>query len=330
VGGRALTAAAFRWTKLGQLFDPSRIDARPEWLHEFAQAPATLVFDTFVRVYFSCRPKPDANGQYVSRSAYVDLNRANLFEVRRLAANPILPLGALGAFDEFGTYPVSIIRHGSDVVAYYGGWTRPVSVPFDVAIGRAVSTDEGVTFQKQGSGPVLGAGLHEPFVLSGPKIRRFADRWQLFYIAGTKWLPTDGRAEPVYRIRMATSSDGVTWSRHGRELIPVKLEADECQASPDVIFANGRYHMFFCYRYSLGYRGRERGYRIGYASSHDLIDWERDDDRAGIDVSDEGWDSEMISYPHVFELDGAVYMMYLGNQVGRHGFGLARLEGALA
>jgi hypothetical protein len=38
----------------------------------------------------------------------------------------------------------------------------------------------------------------------------------------------------------------------------------------------------------------------------------------------------MVSYPHLFELDDAIYMMYLGNQVGRHGFGLARLEGALA
>ncbi len=33
----------------------------------------------------------------------------------------------------------------------------------------------------------------------------------------------------------------------------------------------------------------------------------------------------MISYPHVFELDGSTYMAYLGNQVGRYGFGLAVL-----
>jgi hypothetical protein len=37
----------------------------------------------------------------------------------------------------------------------------------------------------------------------------------------------------------------------------------------------------------------------------------------------------MISYPHVFELDGNTYMAYLGDQVGRYGFGLALLEGAL-
>lgn len=37
----------------------------------------------------------------------------------------------------------------------------------------------------------------------------------------------------------------------------------------------------------------------------------------------------MISYPHVFELDGKIYMAYLGDQVGRYGFGLAQLEGTL-
>jgi hypothetical protein len=87
--------------------------------------------------------------------------------------------------------------------------------------------------------------------------------------------------------------------------------------------------MFFCYRYSSHFRGRQNGYRIGYASSRNLIEWERDDTKAGIDVSDQGWDDEMISYPHVFELDGRIYMAYLGNQVGRYGFGLAVLEGTL-
>jgi predicted GH43/DUF377 family glycosyl hydrolase len=96
-----------------------------------------------------------------------------------------------------------------------------------------------------------------------------------------------------------------------------------------VFYANGKYHMFFCYRFSSHYRGKENGYRIGYASSANLIDWVRDDTRTGIDVSKHGWDSEMISYPHVFELDGKIYLAYLGNEVGRHGFGLAVLDGRL-
>lgn len=319
----------FRWKKLGKVFTPQDVTGRP-WLKEFAQAPATLVFNNFVRVYFSCRPPADADGQYVSYSAYVDLDRKDLFKVRRVAAAPILPLGSLGEFDEFGTYPVSVIRHEGGLRAYYAGWTRCESVPFNVAIGVAESHDDGKSFQKCGPGPVLGYSQHEPFVLSGPKIRRFGDLWYLYYIAGRKWKLVDGRAEPVYKIRLATSGDGWDWKRENRDLIESRIEEDEAQASPDVFLSNGRFHMFFCYRRSAHYRGHQNGYRIGYAHSDDGHNWTREDHRVGIDVSPEGWDSEMISYPHVFELDGKIYLSYLGNQVGRYGFGLAELEGNLS
>lgn len=318
----------FSWEKLGKVFTPQEVPNR-EWLKEFAQAPSTLIFDDYVRVYFSCRPPSDGSGQYVSYSAYVDLDRSDLFRVLRVSERPVLELGGLGEFDEFGTYPFSAIRDGDRVRAYYAGWTRCESVPFNVAIGLATSTDGGNTFVKVGPGPVLSYSPNEPFVLSGPKIRRYQDKWLLWYIAGTKWKIVDGRAEPVYRIRSATSDDGINWSKLGKNLIESRIEDDEAQASPDVFFSGGKYHMFFCYRHSYDFRGKENGYRIGYASSHDLIDWKRDDSKAGITVSESGWDSEMISYPHVFELDGQIYLAYLGNQVGREGFGLARLQGTL-
>ncbi|MEQ5837469.1 hypothetical protein [Marinobacter sp. NFXS9] len=318
----------FHWKKLGKVFTPQDIDSR-QWLSEFAQAPATLVFDNFVRVYFSCRPPIEASGQYVSYSAYVDLDRNNLLNVIRVAEQPVLRLGQRGAFDEFGTYPFSAIRDGSRIVAYYGGWTRCASVPFNVAIGVASSDDEGKSFVRAGPGPVLSYSPDEPFVLSGPKIRRFNGIWYLWYIAGRKWKLVDGRPEPVYKIRMASSEDGLAWKRENRDLIESRIEEDEAQASPDVIHANGRYHMFFCFRYSSGYRGKEKGYRIGYASSSDLLHWHRDDKKAGIALSDSGWDSQMLAYPHVFHLDGNTWMLYLGNDVGREGFGLAQLQGQL-
>lgn len=314
----------FQWKKLGRVFDPTTVTDR-YFLKEFAQAPAVLIFDDFVRVYFSCRPPADANGQYVSYSAYLDLDRRDLLKVLRVSEHPILPLGGLGTFDEFGVYPVSVIQHGGETRAYYAGWTRCESVPFNVAIGVALSQDEGKTFARLGDGPILSYSPDEPFVISGPKIRRFNDQWYLFYIAGKKWIMDNGRPEPVYRIRMATSDDGYHWKKAERDLIETRAEADEAQASPDVFYRDGQYHMFFCYRHSTGYRSREKGYRIGYASSPDLLHWTRDDSKAGITVSDEGWDDEMVSYPHVFELDGQTYMMYLGNSVGRFGFGLAQL-----
>jgi predicted GH43/DUF377 family glycosyl hydrolase len=318
----------FSWTKLGKVFDPSSAPMRP-WLSEFAQAPAAIVLEDRVRVYFSCRPRPDANGQYVSFSAYVDLDRSDLFRVLEVADRPILELGDLGEFDEFGTYPASVIRVGDRYRAYYAGWTRCESVPFNVAIGCAESDDGGKTFKRLGRGPVIGYSPNEPFVMSGPKIRRFNGMYYLFYIAGRKWKLVDGRPEPVYKIRMAQSEDGIDWKKLDKDIIPSRIEEDEAQASPDVFEASGKFHMFFCYRFSEGFRTGAKGYRIGYAVSDDLRTWKRQDELAGIDVSSTGWDAESISYPHVFEVDGNTYMAYLGNQVGRHGFGLAQLEGRL-
>ena len=315
----------FKWKKLGRVFNPQEIENIP-WLNEFAQAPSVIIYEKFIRVYFSCRPAPDSNGQYVSYSAFIDLNRENLFERVSIGKEPILKLGELGTFDEFGTYPSSVIRNGNDLFVYYGGWTRCESVPFNVAIGIAKSDDDGKTFNKLGPGPVLSYSVNEPFILSGPKIRRFNNKWYLWYIAGSKWILDNGKPEPVYKIRMATSEDGLNWTKLNKDLIESRVEENEAQASPDVFFYEGKYHMFFCYRYSSNYRGKNNGYRIGYASSEDIFNWKREDSKAGIDISESGWDSEMISYPHVFELDKTIYMLYLGNQVGRYGFGLAKLE----
>src|SRR5688572_13871654 len=181
----------YNWTKLGKLFDPTQVQT-PEWMREFAQAPCVLRFDDFVRVYFSCRPAPDAKGQYVSYSAFVDLDRENLFRVKNISAVPTMSLGAPGTFDEFGTYPTSVIRKGDEVWAFYGGWTRCESVPFNVAIGVAVSRNQGATFERLGNGPVLSYSPDEPFILSGPKVRSFNDQWHLWYIAGSRWLPNNG------------------------------------------------------------------------------------------------------------------------------------------
>jgi sucrose-6-phosphate hydrolase SacC (GH32 family) len=94
-----------------------------------------------------------------------------------------------------------------------------------------------------------------------------------------------------------------------------------------VLFAGDRYHMYFCYRQAYDFRkNSDRSYRLGYAHSHDLITWTRDDNLAGIDVSSSGWDSEMQCYPHIFESNGDVYMLYNGNEFGKFGFGLAKLE----
>ena len=79
----------FEWKKLGKIFDPRKYADRP-WLKEFAQGPATLQFDDFVRVFFSCRPAPDANGIYVSNSAWVDFHKNDIRKILRVSESPVL------------------------------------------------------------------------------------------------------------------------------------------------------------------------------------------------------------------------------------------------
>ena len=316
-----------KWKKLGLVFNPTELEDRPEWMYEFAQSPNSIMFDDFVRVYFCCRPKPDENNQRTTYCAYVDLNKKNLLEVVNISKEPVLTLGGLGTFDEFGTYPFSVIKDGNDILAYYGGWSRCSSVPFNISLGYAISKNNGESFERIGIGPVLSHSFDEPFVVCSPKIRKYNNVWFLLYASGSKWILDNGRPEIVYKNRMASSFDGVNWIKENKNIIPNILEDNECQAGPDVFYYKGKYHMFFTYRYALDFRTNiQKTYRIGYAYSTNMFDWIRDDENVGISLSEEGWDSTMLHYPHVFECDGKVYMLYNGNEFGRHGFGLAELE----
>lgn len=315
----------FKWEKLGKIFDP-RDYKNESWMQEFAQSPSVLIYEKHVRVYFCSRPAPTLEGQYLSFLSYIDLDRKNLLRILNICSEPILSLGAYGTFDEFGTNPISVIRDQDEVRVYYAGWTRCESVPFNAAIGLAISHDNGDSFTRLGEGPVLSYSPDEPFLLGSPRIRKYEGKWYLWYVSGKEWLRTGGKPEPVYKIRMASSEDGINWVKCGKDLIENRLGENECQACPDVIFRDGKYHMFFSYRHSHNYKSKEGGYRIGYASSVDMISWNRRDEMAGMSVSESGWDSEMVSYPHVFLLDGETYMLYQGNEMGRYGIGMAKLD----
>jgi len=316
------------WKKIGRIFDPTTFNDGIEryWMKQFAQCTSTLIFDNFVRIYFSSRPIYKENEQAISYTGFIDVQRNDLTKIIKVSPNPVLPLGKLGTFDEFAVYPTSVIRDSEKVYLYYAGWSRKESVPFDTSIGLAISHDDGETFERIGDGPLISSSLHEPFVLSGPKIRKFNDTYYLFYLSGIEWV-MGTKPEIIYKNRLAISKDGFNWEKLNYNIISDKLGKLECQAGPDVFYLNGKYHMYFVYREGLDFRKtRGRGYKIGYAYSYDLINWVRDDENAGIDYSESGWDDSMHHYPHVFELDGNYFMLYNGNEFGKYGFGLAILK----
>lgn len=311
------------WVKIGKLFDPV---GSPDFadFDGFAQSPQALVFDDFVRIYFSIRKRTPGQ-KFVSHIQYIEMDKA-LAKILAVSRGPVIELGKRGTFDEHGIFPMNVLRVGERIFGYTSGWTRRCSVSVDTGIGLAVSEDQGKTFRRLGDGPILTASLHEPFLVCDPFVQRFEGIFHMWYIYGTCWRRYGGQPQPdrTYLIGHAVSQDGIVWRKEGRAIISPRRET-ECQALPTVIRHRGAYHMYFCHRQSSDFRrNRDNSYRIGHAYSRDLVDWARDDEGAGIDVSDAGWDSEMMCYPHAFACEGQIYLLYNGNAFGREGFGLAR------
>lgn len=314
----------FKWKKLGKIFDPM-VSSSNEWMHVQAQNPYVLKFDNFIRVYFNTRPEKSKDGKNTSYAGFVDLDRKNLKKVIKVSSEPLLGLGYKGAFDEHGIMAGSVAKFGNKYHLYYVGWSRMHSVPYNWAIGLATS-DDAKNFERAGNGPVIGASLNEPYLQAGcSTLLKIEDNWHMWYTSGVRWIDNEEKPESVYQITHAVSKDGYSWDRDGYFSIAPVLE-NEAQASPTIIKINNKWHMFFSYRHTTNFRNKERGYRIGYASSNDLKIWKRNDNIAGLNVSDSGWDSEMVCYPHIFELDEKIYLLYCGNDFGREGFGLAELE----
>ena len=317
-----------KWIKQGKIFDPTE-HKLPNGCQQFAQSPQALVFDDFVRIYFSTRSVDQDNGKFRSHIAFVDMQK-NLKDIIRVSDKTVVPLGGLGCFDEHGIFPLNVLRHNDAIYGYTCGWNRRVSVSVDTAIGLVVSHDNGLTFRRTGDGPVMAASLHEPCLVGDGFVKVYDGVFHMWYIFGTGWKCFDKDAAPdrTYKIGHATSVDGVHWIKEeNKQIIDDKLGHDESQALPTVIKIGQRYHMFFCFRQSFDFRtNSSRGYRMGHAWSDDLINWARDDDNPLLDTTEGGWDSDMLCYPNVFECDGSVCLLYNGNQFGRFGFGLAVLD----
>jgi hypothetical protein len=314
-----------KWEKLGKIFDP-RDHALPSGCKEYAQSPQVVVFPEFVRIYFSTRER-DAVGKFLSHVAFVDMDR-DFKRIRRVSSHQVIPLGDRGTFDEHGIFPISPLRVDNRLFAYTTGWTRRVSVSTDSGIGLVISDDGGETFSRHGQGPVLSASLHEPFLVSDGFVIRRAGRFHMWYIYGQRWIrvASDTPPDRVYKIAHATSADGVTWTKSQRDVIPDRIDADECQALPTVVFHDGLFHMVFCYRHATDFRRNPaRAYRLGHATSVDLLHWERDDAPLLPMGAAGEWDCNMQCYPHMVSVDQALYLLHNGNEFGRFGFGLARL-----
>ncbi|MDO9404322.1 MAG: hypothetical protein Q7T87_09840 [Polaromonas sp.] len=305
--------SGLKWRKLGRVFCPT---GETPWMQSHAAVPiAEHLHDDLFRIYFSSR---DARNRSYTGSLIIDI--ADPTRVLDLSTTPVLAPGSLGEFDDSGAMATWLTEVGGRRHLYYIGWNLGVTVPFRNSIGLALASVDGSDrFVRYAPGPIVDRSMTEPHFCASCCVVPNGDVFSMWYLACTGWQLCNGRPEHKYHIRYAESVDGVVWSRSGEVAIDFANIEEYAISRPSVMRDADVWRMWYSHR--------GRSYRIGYAESADGRRWTRNDNKVGIEVSEHGWDSEMIEYPFVFDHKGRRYMLYNGNGYGRTGLGIAILEG---
>ncbi len=298
------------WEKQGRLIAPEAVD----WAESHVQLPLVSgpMEDqpSVYRVYFSARGPENR-----SRIGYADVD-IETETVVNISPAPVFSLGELGAFDDSGVFPHWLVEQGGETYLYYTGWMEGKRVPYYASIGLAQMGDDG-RFTRVSSAPVLKRSDADPYIMHSPCVRNEDGDWKMWYASATNWVDGDP-PKPYYNFRYATSNDGQNWKTDGNTVLDFADDEEWALARPCIRPRDDGYEMWFCYS------RKNVGYRIGYATSDDGIEWMRDDERVDLETSQNDWDSDMLAYPYVFDHRSETYMLYNGNGFGETGVGLAK------
>lgn len=301
-----------KWIKMGNIFSPEGLGV--DWMQAYAWVPTVeFLSPDVIRIYCGGR---DHNN--LTRTGFIEYDLAQK-SVAKISGRPIIDLGPLGSFDDSLALACSVVSIQNRRFLYYVGWMQGKRVRYYPSIGLAVSEDGGHSFRKWSAAPIIGRTHDEPYGMASPFVLYDPDEesWQMWYASYRRWDLRGDEPWPHYELRHARSKDGINWDLSGVTCIG---GADvEAIARPYVIRDSGLYQMWFSIREKFG------AYRIGHARSKNGLDWCLSAD-PGISVSVDGWDSEMIEYPCVFDWRGDRFMLYNGNSHGRTGIGMARLQ----
>jgi hypothetical protein len=306
------------WVKKGHIFSPP---THLKWANQYAAVPVARYISeqNLIRIIYTTR-----DSEKRSIPSYIDVDANNPGKILYIHDQPLIGLGKLGAFDDCGVMPSWLFQMDNQLYLYYVGWNVRSTIPYHNSIGLLISDDNGRSFRRISDGPIIDRNMIDPYFTASVCIYKTGDLLQMAYLSCTEFRMNDGKVEPRYLLKYAESADGIYWKRSNEILINYHSDNEAGIARPSVIFRDNKYLMWYSCRYFGDFRNDpEYSYRIGFAVSGDFKNWIRNDELAGIDCSDSGWDSEMIEYPHVIEAPGKLLMFYNGNCFGKSGFGYA-------
>ncbi|WP_454841323.1 hypothetical protein [Pseudomonas hormoni] len=301
------------WEKLGLIYCPRSKGRHPKLLtHAANPLPLHIAGDVY-RVFYCGRD--DENRSSVG-AVDVDIVRREVVEEHYA---PFFVHGRSGSFHADGVSIGNCYEVAGRTYMTFMGWQSPTQGHWRGDIGCVEMRD--LTIVPDSEQFLMGMDPEDPISLAYPWVApREQGGFEMWYPSVVSW--EAGNGEMLAVVKHATSTDGKRWSRHGA-VVPYALGVAQAFSRPTVLqLEDGNLHMWFSYRAGTG-----QSYRIGHAISAMDGQWELELQSLSIDVSDTGWDSEMVEYPFVFRHKDQIYMLYNGNGYGKTGFGLAVSRG---
>lgn len=298
------------WLKRGLLYSPPADGLHPRLkTHAANPCPVHMEGDVY-RVLYNGRD--DQNRSSIG-AVDIDIVTRDVIHVHR---EPLFtPADEPGYFRDGvsigNVYSVSGRRYLS-----FMGWHLLPDGRWRGEIGRLELCAD-FSLKALGHGPLLpcrgleAVSLSYPWVIALPQ-----SGYRMWYGSTVTW--DAGNGEMVHPLHSAFSENGHDWTREG-PAIEAGTGRAQAFGRPSVIQSqDGQFDMWVSFR-----GGGGDTYRIGHASSRDGKSWRWCGLQNGLMPSKDGWDSEMVEYPCVFDDGGKRYMLYCGNRFGRTGFGLA-------
>jgi predicted GH43/DUF377 family glycosyl hydrolase len=212
---------------------------------------------------------------------------------QRHKSNPVLPQGTAGSWDDRAVSMPYVLNDDGKFWMWYSGAGK------SGGFGLATSAD-GANWLRHGNGPVM-RGLGGSM---DPCVRKFDGQFVMWYC---------GRIGKSYRIKQATSPDGIRWKKKTEPVLPLGSTGDFDEishAGPVVLKIDDLYYMFH-----LG--GSRKGWKVGLATSSDGSHWTKSKYNPILDVGGkDDWDGGSILSLDVLWMNDRFHVWYAAHSLG--------------
>lgn len=260
------------------------------WDYSGVQQPKILFENNLLKLYYTAQGDP-----YSGYAGYAFSSDGINWTIS--PNNPVLSPGPAGSWDETAVAGATVFKDESGYRMYYAGWSNPSA---NWNIGLATSTD-GINWVKHPD-PVLYSGSGWEFQLGPSSVIKVDNVYYLYYY---------GRNLPVMKIGLATSTDGINWTRDPSNPI---LVADQPWEETGVYYANvyeknNQYEMIYM---------NTLGTAFGRAISTDGISWIKDETNPFFtnDETHNHWADSKIAYPNYIKINNKDRIYYTGFSSG--------------